>query len=372
MKLSIKHYIFTPIALLISWHSWATPSLNNLQIKSTEVVISGASFGEAPKVVLFDNFEHGSKFADLLQSMGNKNNWFSRIIPLKEADGNIAHRAKDPVQAALGIKKFGQITSVFPDAYRTALVFFSVKVPKGTTFAGASIPKTFPTMSSWKFSWLMMGANGFQEVDKFDVCLPQHPGGGNFTFIGNTGNLTWLDNASGWWEWDNYNHMTSYLKIDSSAPKTTPIKYYFDVVNNNTHYSKQGDNSKYMSASFQQTEFIFDRINIPGWFGNGDNTHFDGLYDNMYVAVGDNALARVVITDTAEFSKSHFAIPVLTSSWNSTQISIDVDALPRLKDVYYIHVIDSNGLVSPTSLKLVTATLPPTTCPLCPKPPVPM
>jgi hypothetical protein len=371
LKSSLRLLALPLLALSVATNTFANPALVNIQIKPTEVVISGSGFGNGPKVVLFDNFEHGSKFADLLQSQGNQNNWFSGVLPFKESDGNTAHRAKDPVQVALGKKGLAQVISVFPTAYQTALVAFSVKVPAGTTFAGAATLKTFPSMSSWKFAWLMLGSNGFQEADKFDVCIPTHPGGGNFGFIGNTGAVTWLDPLGGWWEWDNYNHMTSYIKIDKAAPSTTPIKYNFDVVNNLNHYSKAGDSSKYMASSFQQTNFTFDRINIPGWWGNGDNTNFDGLYDNMYVAVGDNALARVVITDTADYTKSHFAVPVLPSSWTDTQISLDVDVLPRTKDTYYINVIDSNGVIGTSSLKLLTSSLPVPNCPNCPKPPKP-
>jgi len=366
MKHHLNHYLLAPLALMISLASQAAPSITNLQITSSEIVLTGTAFGNGPQVALFDNFSHGDKFKNLLNSQGNQ---ISGGLLFREPDGNIAHRAKDPVQFALGKSGLSQIISVFPKAYQTALVAFSVKVPKGTTFAGASTPKTFSTMSSWKFSWLMLGANGFQEIDKFDVCLPTHPGGGNMLLSGNTGTLGWAANASNWWEWDNYNHMTSYIKTDKSAPSTTPIKYSFDVVNHNGHYTAQGDNAQFMTSSFQQTNFTFDRVNIPGWWGNGDNANFDGLYDNVYVAVGDNALARVVVTDSADYNKSHFAIPIMTKSWSNTQISIDPDAAPRNGDTFYYYVIDSAGSISPTPAAVLTSNVP---CPLCPNAPKPM
>lgn len=363
MNTFIKHGIKLLCLITFSGSShllFAAPNLSSLEVSATEVVINGSNFGAGPKVVMFDNFEHGNKFSNLIQSQGNKNNWFSSVIPIKESDKNTAHRANDlEYLASFGKKKFGLLTSIFPQSYQTALVSFSVKVPEGTTFAGASIPKTFPTMSSWKFSWLMLGENGFYDADKFDVCLPQHPGGGNFTFIGNKGNLTWLENASSWWEWDNYNHMTSYVKISETNPSTTPIKYSFQVINNLKQHFQSGDNAKYMALSYQKTNFTFDRINIPGWWGNGDNTKFDGLYDNIYVAVGDNALARVMISDSPIFEKSKFAIPVMAKSWATNKIVLDRDVLPNR--TLYMHVVDSAGIKSSTSLELI--------CEKCPKPP---
>lgn len=341
---------------------FAAPSLSSLETSSSEVVINGSNLGQGPKVVMFDNFEHGSKFANLLQSQGNKNNWYTNVIPIKEPDRNTAHRANDPIQAALGNKRIAILTSEFPQPYQTALISFSVKVPAGTNFAGSALPKTFPAMSSWKFSWLMLGATGYNDADKFDVCLPQHPGGGNFTFIGNKGNITWLPNANLWWEWDNFNHMTSYVKISETNPSTTPIEYSFQVVNNLKHTLQTGDNAKYMPTSYQRSNFTFDRINIPGWWGNGDNSKFDGLYDNIYVAVGDNALARVIISDSPIFEKSKFAIPVMAKSWATNKIVLDRDVLPNR--TLYMHVVDSTGTRSSTSLELV--------CEKCPKSPTPL
>lgn len=363
--INIKHTAFVTLCFFFTEAATtsAAPHLNKLDYTKNEVTLTGEGFGYAPKVVLFENFEHGSKFADLLQSQGNKNNWYSGVIAYKEADGNIAHKAKDPVAAALGIKKIGQVIVDFPADYKTALISFSVKVPKGTTFAGATDLRTFPNISSWKFSWLMSGPNGFQEPGKFDVCLPQHPGGGNATLIGNKGNLTWLDSFTGWWEWDEYNHMTSYVKTADINPNTTPVLYRFESFNNIKHYYREGDNAKFMATSYQTTDFTFNRVNIPGWWGNGDNTKFDGLYDNMYAAVGDNALARVMITNSPVYNASTFAIPVMAKSWTAGKIVLDTDVLP-LKAGLYMHIIDSSGAVSANSLPL--------SCTKCPKAPIPL
>lgn len=355
-----SHLVFISCASLLAV---AAPTLTKLEYTESEVILSGANFGSAPKVVLFDNFEHGSKFADLLQSQGNKNNWFAGALPYKEADGNTAHRAKDPAQVALGKKGLAQVIADFPADYKTALVSFSVKVPKGTTFAGAADLKTFPSVSSWKFSWLMSGPNGFQETNNLDICLPTHPGGGNVMLSGNDGTATYLDSLSTWWEWDDYNHMTSYIKIADINSSATPIAYSFESFNKVKHYYLVGDNSKYMATSFQQTNFSFNHINIPGWWGNGDNSKFDGLYDNMYVAVGSNALARVIITNSPIYDASTFAVPVMAKTWTGNKIVLDTDVLPQ-KAGLYVHMIDNTGAVSANSLPLA--------CAKCPKSPLPL
>jgi hypothetical protein len=117
-----------------------------------------------------------------------------------------------------------------------------------------------------------------------------------------------------------------------------------------------------LPKSFTSSNLAFDRINIPGWFGNGNNDLFDGRYDNIYIAVGDNALARVIVTDSPIFDKSKFAIPVMTKSWTANKIILDRDVLPNR--LLYIHVVDSSGARSSTSLELK--------CEKCPKAPSPL
>lgn len=339
--------------LSLSCTAIAQPSLANVEYNdsSGEVVINGSSFGSGPKVMLFENFEKGNKFANLLASTSS--NWHSDVLLREESSGNKAHRAKDP--SVTSGKGLAQIIVNFQQRYTEAFIAFSVKTPPGTTFAGASSPKTFPSMSSWKFTWLMLGANGFDSSSDFDICLPTHVGNGNFLLGGNDGNLTWIEKGSNWWEWDNYNHMTSYIRFDPTQPNSRPVNYSWGVVNN----LKRLETIDSVDAStFRSSSFGFDRINIPGWWGNGDNSKFDALYDNLYVAVGPNARARVVLTDNPNFAQSKFSITVMAKSWSSSKIVLDSDVVPGDR-AYYAHIFNANNQRSASALRV---------CPKCPKP----
>ena len=64
----------------------------------------------------------------------------------------------------------------------------------------------------------------------------------------------------------------------------------------------------------------FDRIKFPGWFGNGDTSNFDAYYDDIYVATGENAFARMEISNAATVAKSTINLTMPISSWTNTTI----------------------------------------------------
>lgn len=324
----------------------AQPKLESIEYDKNETIINGESFGQGPKVVMFENFEHGDKFAKQFAKVSN--DWSNKTVLVKEEDGNTAHSAVN------SDGRMAQIVSLFNGDYRTALIAFSVKIPEGTTFPAAEAPRTFPGSSAWKFSWLMSDSKGHSTSSLFDVCLPQYSGGGTMSLNGNTGMIGWLEKPENWWSWDGYNHMISYVNIHPTSPIINPLEYHFSVSNDVTNYEKQGIAQ---AGSFSKTNNTFDRVNIPGWFRNTENANFQGLYDNLYVAVGDNALARVVITDSPVYAQSKFAVPVMAKNWSNDRIILDNDVLPTDR-AYYVHIFDRDGKRSPKSLRI---------CPKCPK-----
>jgi len=354
MRVFVKSKYLIWGAVLTAPLAFAQPKLANIEYQANETVINGSSFGGAPKVMMFDNFEHGDKFAKQFANISN--DWSSHVLFKKEADGNNAHSAINPAKAVNGRSGMVQLVSTFNDDYKTALISFSVKVPKGTTFPSANTPLKFPSPSAWKFSWLMSESSGHSDPSLFDVCLPQYSGGGTMSMNGNTGMIAWLDKPAKWWSWDSYNHMTSYVRIHPLLPVINPVEYAFSVVNDVTTYETGGVGA---AGSFSKTNNSFNRVNIPGWFRKSEDDNFQGLYDNIYVAVGDNALARVVITDSEIYAQSKFAIPVMAKNWTDNQIILDNDVIPRDK-AYFVHLFDKNGKRSAKGLKV---------CSTCPQPP---
>lgn len=356
--------IFVCLLSLTTLPALAAPSLTGIDLNSltSEIEISGDNFGAPPKVVYFDNYEAGDKFEKLLPA--GTVNWLPKKLIATDFVGNDAFRARDPATVA-GKEGMQQLTVKFQNIYTEAFISFSVKTPEGSTFPGASVPKTFPSMSSWKFSWLMLGENGFQSTSDFDICLPTHIGGGSFLLGGNDGTLTWIDKGQSWWDWDGFNNISSYIRFDPNSPSVNPMKYFWTITNNLINVTPTIQQQS--PTVFKNSNFAFDRVNIPGWFGNGNNDKFDGVYDNVYVAVGENALARVIITDSPVFSKSRFSTVVMAKSWSNNKITLDPNTLPQSQGevgIYYVYIADKDGVISPIPQKII--------CKNCPKPPTPL
>ena len=349
---------------LTTFPALAAPTLTSIDLNNltSEIEISGDNFGNPPTVVYFDNYEAGDQFEKLMP-VGNIS-WLPKKIIATDIMGNDAFRARDPTTPA-GKGGMQQLIVKFQNKYTEAFISFSVKTPAGSTFPGATLPKTFSDMSSWKFSWLMLGENGFQSTSDFDICFPTHIGNGSFLLGGNDGTLTWIDKGQTWWDWDGFNNISGYIRFDPNSPSVNPIKYFWTITNNLVNVTPS---IKTQSPTiFKNTNFAFDRVNIPGWFGNGNNDKFDGLYDNVYVAVGENALARVIITDSPIFLKSRFSVVVMAKSWSNNKITLDPNTLPQSQGkvgIYYVYVADKNGTISSIPLKIV--------CKNCPNPPIPL
>lgn len=345
--------MFSLVLASFSSCALAAPTIDEVlyDVQEKKVVVNGVGFGPAPHVVMFENFEAGEKYSKHFSTISDP--WFEDVILHKEPSGNFAHRAKDHDRVAIGGSGQTQLDVEFQKHYSAAFVSFSVKVPDGTTFPGASEEETFPSHSSWKFSWLMSGTKGYAGGDGFDVCLPSHVGDGRTVLGGNDGTIVWLTKAQNWWEWDEYNHMTSYIEFDAAQPELHPIQYSWTVKNNITKLEHTGTKSTDLLHS---ENFKFDRIRIPGWWGNGDTSRFDGLYDNIYVATGENARARVVLTDSEDFSKSNIEITLFAELWSDSKIVLDESLIPSGRH-YYIHVFDRENASSRDGVRV---------CPSCP------
>lgn len=348
----MKHRFFRNSTLAISLSALvaplalAEPKIEDITYSSQEIIVTGKGFGEGPKVVLFENFERGNTYSDMLKGKGS--GWADKLVLLKEDSGNYAHRAKNPAT-----DRMAQISVDFGNNYTEAFISFSVKVPDGTYFPDAKALRTFSGSSSWKFAWLMSDSDGYSSRSKFDMCLPTHTGGGIFSLAGNDGNMGRLEKGGVWWDWDDYNHMTSYIKVS----RFNPTLYSWSVTNSKTHLETAGMTPP---AQFSETNASFNRVNIPGWWRRTEGINFDGLYDNLYVAVGENALARAVITDNPNYSKSKTNITILPKEWGQQRITFDADVVPNDKH-YYLHIFDRNGERSARAIRI---------CPKCPKPAV--
>lgn len=336
---------FLPVFALISGVVAAAPRISTIELASDAgvVKISGEGFGSGPEVVLFDNFEAGRdgepvSYESASVGQWGGTGWFDGTARyVDEGNGNLAMTARDHSQSLSSMNRIAQLEARFKDSERV-FIAFSVKVPKGTTFAGASSTQDFPSVSSWKFTWALAADGAYGDPEDLDLTLPTHVGGGNFTLGGNDGNITWLDGGSGWWSWNDFNDLS--IGIDLS--RSNDVAYYWRSVSDKDFRSEKSLSDR---ANLSANQLFLNRVNFPGWWGNGDNSKFDGLYDNTYVAIGTNYLARVEIRNGRDQSDTTRLIVVPAKSWSSSEIILDSSILEDLEGSY-ITIVDSSGNAS--------------------------
>jgi hypothetical protein len=336
---------FLPVITLLSTYVAAAPTISSVELLSDEgeVRISGNGFGLGPEVIVFDNFEAGRDGEPVAYKAATVGEWggngfYNGIAKyVGEGDGNVAMTARDHGQSLSSMNRISQLEARFKDSEKV-FIGFSVKVPKGTTFAGASSTQNFPSVSSWKFTWALSADGAYGNPSDLDLTLPTHVGGGNFLLGGNDGNITWLNGGNGWWSWNGFNNLSIGIDLSGSSE----VGYYWrSVSDKDFHWEKNFSDRSKLSAD----ELLLNRVNFPGWWGNGDNNNFDALYDNTYVAIGENYLARVEIRDGRNDSDTTKLIVVPAKSWSHSEIILDISMFDGLEDSY-ISIVDASGLAS--------------------------
>jgi len=236
----------------------------------------------------------------------------------------------------------GQFWQVFENVSE-AFISYQVAVPPGTPFSGASTPETWPSVSSWKFSWFFDGPKGFSSDDQADMCLPTHIGRGNFMLAGNDGNL--IDIGNSWWSWKGFNRLAMWIRGNSAGMSTANGDILFQAVNAEKGMTTIYRNNMPAFPSGATTQW--NQLSMPGWWGNGDWSKFDGVYDDVYLAVGPNAAARVEIGDAPTYAASKNLTILTPSSWSDSQITATLRAGSfKTFNGAYLFVTDSNGKVS--------------------------
>ena len=155
------------------------------------ITVKGSGFGSGPNVVIFDDCEKGNgKTGDAIPLTSPEvGQWtqygWSCGRPRYHAFANSgAHgwavRDWGCVQYPKDDNnRLGQFRKSFDSNVSEVFIAFEAGVPPGTPFAGASSPATWPNVSSWKFAWLMDGADGFASDGHADMCVPTQVGYGD-------------------------------------------------------------------------------------------------------------------------------------------------------------------------------------------------
>ncbi len=144
--------------------------------------------------------------------------------------------------------------------------------------------------------------------------------------------------------------MSFYARLDSNDPHGDVAASYFQ------YFSDRGIKRDEIDGPLIADEPggvppYWDRINIPGWYRQSDN--FRRVMDDMYVAIGPNAQARIELGNASTYSEcTEFAL-LTPISWTNNEIRATVRS-GGFSDLgsQYLYVFDGEGRVNSFGLAI--------------------
>lgn len=337
---------FCAINSLVSWGCFAAPVINHLEgslVSRSQVKIVGHSFGQGPKVRLFDSFS-GSPGATvpMAADIGKWSGAANSPSYVEDENDNVAALLVDG-----GISRQLQIDF---EPVQEFFLSYRVKIPRGYHFPYAESPETFPPGSNWKLAWIMDGSRGYMGDD--DICLPTWPNGTYFMLGGNDNAFQSVvgrpGTSSNWFSFLGWNRVAVHIKRGDPAPEVDAGTTWF-----------QGVSGEFGQKQFDYSRVIFDgqdsandngisqwtRLNISGWHRGAANTR--AIYDDVYFATGPFARARIEIGNAPIYEQATNLAVLTPDSWTEDAITATVmQGEFKLNDLVYMYIVDAGGSVS--------------------------
>jgi hypothetical protein len=348
-------------SFLVAVSAHGEPAIQNIQgslSAGSTLVVQGRQFGATgPHVALIDDFERGSA-GEPIDAAAVVGTWSATdSAPLIDSAAHSGTRAILAYDAAAG--KMRQLSLALDAPTSEIFISYWVRLGPASPFPGA-VPGlgSFSTDSSWKFAWIMDGAEGFSADGKFDMALPSHTGKGAFALVGNDADAVWLGND--WWSWNGWMRLSTWIRSRDGLTATASSGT-FQALSSQKGLSQKDLGSRDVFA--RAADRRFDRLTIPGWIRTGSDSALRPLYDDVYVAVGPGAPARVELGDAPTYSASHSLTILPSVTWTDTRVDVRVpDTLPALaSEKLYLYVTDAHGVVSARGF--------PIQCSSCPRAP---
>jgi len=338
--------------------------ISRVNITSSIIDISGQNLGTGPNIVVFDRFSGVSPGLEIpLNSPSVGSGWTSRntnppVYSPVSHSGSTSMLTQNNGSTSQFTKTFTPATEAF--------VSFWVRIPEGTNFPNTSTTKTFSSGGYWKLMWLMDGASGY----KYDnnLILGNYIGGNNWSLFTNNDGFNmyqepFKSGANNWWTWTGWMRHTYWVKGGSNLTSdagTVFIEVITEGVKKAVYsgpLTTQREVSPYeqvpipmFKAGLGNNIPQWDRINVPGYIA-GSDTDVHPVYDDVYIATGPNAQARVEICDASTWAaRTHCEIqPVMEWTNTNIQATLNIGSFVS-NDSVYLYVVNKDGEVNSTSI----------------------
>lgn len=344
--------IATQILLLVTCpvaSGWAAPAITGVSgnVQDGQIVtISGSGFGASgPNVVLFDAFEKGSSGSNISSAANSANigNWttsykFGLTKPLYSNDYSLSGSNSMKIDWRVG---YGSGPSlVYPNVQNSdILISWWQYMPTNRDVPGTN--NSADGGPNWKWFWIGdQNDNWPWGSDYVTTCL-------NASCSSTLGVIAANDTQA-----PSRDDGTWYTPLFSKGVWMRVTVAMRNATSGGYIWNQEIDGSSHIvpfNLTNQQTAHSDDPWNaliIPG-FGRLDSNGIIYI-DDVYVATGAGARARVEIGNASTYSASTKLAFITPTSWNSSQIKAIVQqGVFKGGETVYLFVVDASGNASP-------------------------
>jgi hypothetical protein len=343
--------------LMLPEDGHAAPSISSVtgtMTNGSSITIAGSGFGSGPTVVLFDDFEKGTNGANISTTTGSAtvNNWTSSTGGGVPTYSNAAkHSGSLALQSYTDTSNAAQSSVVSFTASTGIFVSYWLYRPTGTNWP----------INNWKTAWWFKSPFSASPgaMDDYTGAVisgdagPDTQGVIAFAFgcddpglntpnrygysVGGTwGTVTAQQFALGTWTRQAY-YSTGSLTVGVAKAWETGPSGTVQQLNDSGLYTMD---SAIISAGG------WDTLSVPGYAGGTDSGTINMYYDDVYVATGANAQARVEIGNNATYANCTNLAIITPTSWATGSIAATVRAGSFSAGSAYLFVTDSTGATS--------------------------
>jgi len=345
-------FLFLVLFADVSESAPSVSGVSGMVSNGSAITVSGTGFGTTgPTILVFDDFEKGTNGSAITTGAGSTQvgQWDeisgSGLLPRYSnsySRGTLSMRSD---WSDNGAAEGGRWVGRRPISANGGIyVSWWAYLPVGRDVPGTNTPWG----ANWKTWWLFKydsSIHGFQGSDYGHEFLTNSLPTSSAWYAGPINDLTtparlsgtWGDaigfNRGQWWRWEQYMKEATDSSGILQFWQTSPTRTRQQIVN----------------LSGKPTEHageVWDTFRFPG-YGRGD-TNSQTYYDDIYVATGPGALARVEIGNASTYSASTNLAVATATSWSDTSVQATVRLGNFSNGAAYLYVIDSAGAVNAT------------------------
>lgn len=336
-------FLTTLFAVALPCVTQAAPLISSASgtfAEGSTVTINGSGFGvSGPNVVLFDNFELGTVGAPLMTGVGSAviGQWYSKTgttyyTNTTKISGNQSFQADH----ASGWSHHGEVLLPVP----TTEIFISwwKYIPAGDNWPGETTNSV-----NWKQMWIMRA----DSVDNDNWIPALQDGGTQWTLGGNNGQICGIGSCQRWLSnTTNVNQVKGkwhrnwiWMKGDPSQNYQGTLEYW-TLREFGVHLSGWA-----YQANLLNSGGYWERLHMNAYGRQTPNSH--PTFDDIYVATGPNARARIEIGNNSTYNGSTNLAISTPNSWSNNQITFTFRRGSfTAGQQAYLYVFDSNGVVN--------------------------